>query len=243
MATYPAAVHSYDRHRDYVDYILADHVNSLQDEVTAIQQVVGADPGLWVYTGDADFTQLGDLSSKLRWATVHDRLDSLQAHVVRLERIGGFRVTPFPVNSRPPVVAIRNPGQVILPSPVQWSTYDLSVADFDSDNAFTGGNSLACPKTGWWNFSATVWTDVPDGSPGTAHTVSNRVLVADSPVAAHSSVRPWGSGGQHLVNLSYAGPWTVGDLLFVQSQQFPTPTGAGVWSHMQLSATYVRETV
>lgn len=243
MATYPAAVHSYAAHRDYVDYILADHVNSLQDEVTAIQQVIGVNPNHWTYIGDANFTNLGDLSAHYNWNTLRDRVDVLQAHVVRLERLEGIRITAYPASQRGPVVAIRNPGQVILPSPVQWSTYDLSVADFDSDNAFTGGSSLACPKTGWWTFSATVWTDVPDGSPGTAHTVSNRILVADSPVAAHSSVRQWGSGGQHLINVSYSGPWNAGDLLFVQSQNFPTPAGAGVWSHMQLSATYVRETV
>lgn len=243
-ATYPVSIHTYTDHRDYVEYVLADHVNSLQGEVTAIEQTIGAAPNVWTYTGDTNFSQLGDLSAHYTWNTVRDRIDSLQAHIVRLERLAGIRITAYPgAVAAPPVVVIRNPGQSLMPSPILWTTYDMSVADFDSGGIFTGGSSVACPQTGWWSISATIVTDVPDGPAGTTHTVSNRILLANNEVATHSSSRTWGTGGQHRINLTYAGPWTLGDLLFVQSQNNPTPAAAPVSSRMQLSCTYVRATV
>jgi hypothetical protein len=249
-ALYPVSVHTYSAHRDAVDYILADHVNSLQDEVTAIERALGAGVNHWSYSVDPLFSNLASLAGRHDWSSVKERLDSFQAHIVRLENItapapsGPTRVGSIPdARAVPPVTMIRNPGQMIPVSAVQWTNYDMSVAEFDSGGFFTGGNSVASPQTGWWSISATVVTDVPDGTPGTTHTVSNRVLIAGAEVATHSSMRPWGSGGQHRINLTYDGPWNLGDLLFVQSQQNPTPGSASVWSHMLLSCTYVRETV
>lgn len=246
-AVYPVSIHTYTPHRDNVEYILADHVNSLQDEVTALETMVGTHPHVWTYTGDANYTKLGDLEAHKVWTNVRDRLDSLQAHVVGLERF----VKPPWLKSMPPwvrytppkVISVRNPGQTFTPSAYVWRTYDMSVADFDSDGSFIGGNNQPCPQTGWWVIAATVWTDVPQGPAGTFHKVANRMLIGGKEVAAHNSQAEWGSGGQHRINLTYAGPWVQGELAFVQTQQYPTPSSADVWSQMQISFTYIRETV
>lgn len=248
MALYPVSVHTYTPHRDQVDYVLADHVNSLQDEVTAIETTVGPGVTTWTYTGDANFQNLGDLSTKTAWTTVKDRLDALQAHVVRLERATGVLITtlpaqingPGPILPRP-VVTVRNIGQTLPASSVQWTSYAMSVADFDSDGAFVGGSSLVCPQTGWWSISATAWTDLPALTTGT-HTVSNRLVLGTSEVAAHTSTLDMGGGGQHRVNVTYDGPWLSGQPLYVQGQQLPVAGTPSVASRMLVSATYVRET-
>ncbi|MBD0734073.1 hypothetical protein [Streptomyces sp. CBMA29] len=247
-ALYPVSVHTYTAHRDAVEYVLADHVNSLQDEVTAIEQAVGANPNTWTYTGDANFSNLGDLAAHTTWNSVKDRLDSLQAHVVRLERRQPPAVTTLPGQvpggvRLPPVLQVRNSGQLIPQSAVRWSTYDLSTADFDSDSIFTGGSSVVCPRTGWWNITASTWTDVPTGNSTVLHSATNRILVAGTEVAAHTSSLPLGSANPHRVNLLYSGSWSQGDPLLVQSQQGPTPDSGSVWSQMRLSVTFVRETV
>lgn len=244
-AVYPVSVHTYSAHRDAVDYILADHVNSLQDEITAIEQTLGTHPTTWTYAGDPNFTSLPDISKQITWATVRDRLDALQAHVARLDRITAplSSTLPWPIYRRPPIVVIRNPGQVINPSVVQWATYDMSVSDFDSSGMFTGGNNVICPQTGWWSITATVWTDVPPGDSSNFHVVSNRILLGGAEVAAHTSQLPWGSATPHRVNLTYDGPWQEGDLAFLQGQHYPSPGSASVSSNMLMSCTYVRETV
>lgn len=245
VAIYPVSVHTYTAHRDAVDYILADHVNSLQDEITAIEQTLGTHPTTWTYTGDPNFASLPDISQQTSWATVRDRLDALQAHVARLDRItAGLRVTTLPGSTHfPPVTVVRNPGQVFPPSTVQWTTYDMAVSDFDSSGMFTGGNSILCPQTGWWSITANAWTDVPVGDPATTHVVSNRLLLGNSEVASHSSQLPWGSPVPHRVNLTYDGPWQAGQPAFLQGQHYPSPGSASVTSNMLISATYVRETV
>ncbi len=79
-ASYPSSVHPYASKIDLVDVVLADHVNSLQDEVRAVQITLGSgaesqNPLVSTYTGS--FT-----SSTTTWGTVSARLRNIEAGLV-----------------------------------------------------------------------------------------------------------------------------------------------------------------
>lgn len=242
-AVYPVTVHTYAARRDQVDYVMADHVNSLQDEVTAIELTLGTHPTTWTYTGDPTYANLPDLSSVTTWSTVRDRLDALQAHVARLDRVTfGTSKTTLPGKLPGPVIVVRNPGQSIPVSTLSWSNYALPVVDFDSDSVYTGGSSLVCPRTGWYAFTASTWTDVPAGDPSQTHRVANRLIIGPGAVAAHNSGLPWGNPTPHRINLAYSGPWASGEVALLQTQHTNTPSASSVTASAVLSATFVRET-
>lgn len=250
-ALYPVSVKTFTPHRDAVEYVLADHVNVLDDEVTSIETVLGTVPHLWT-TNLSPAGFLPDLSKMVAFTSVKNRLDVLQQHLVAMEKAYSSILLPSGVihGGHPPsasgtvtAIGIRNTGQTFPPSAYVWRTYDMSVADFDSDGSFTGGSNQPCPQTGWWMITATAWTDIPNGTAGTPHYVSNRMLLGNREVAAQNSTETWGSGGQHLINLSYSGVWTVGEPFLLQIQQYPTPSSADVWSHAQIGFTYIRPTV
>ena len=46
MAVYPSGVKSFQNKTDFTDIILAEHVNAIQDEITAIEAVVGVSPNV-----------------------------------------------------------------------------------------------------------------------------------------------------------------------------------------------------
>lgn len=68
MAVYPSGVKSFVNKTDFTDIILAEHINSLQDEVTATQAIVGVSPnvsGGYVGAFDDTTTTFSTLSARI----------------------------------------------------------------------------------------------------------------------------------------------------------------------------------
>jgi len=59
MAVYPSGVKSFQNKTDFTDIILAEHINAIQDEVTAIEAAVGVSPNVsGGYVGAFDDTTI-----------------------------------------------------------------------------------------------------------------------------------------------------------------------------------------
>jgi hypothetical protein len=68
MAVYPSGVKSFQNKTDFTDIILAEHINAIQDEVTAIEAAVGVSPnvsGGYVGTFDDTTITFSTLSARI----------------------------------------------------------------------------------------------------------------------------------------------------------------------------------
>lgn len=68
MAVYPSGVKSFVNKTDFTDIILAEHINSIQDEVTATQAAIGVSPnvsGGYVGAFDDTTTTFSTLSARI----------------------------------------------------------------------------------------------------------------------------------------------------------------------------------
>lgn len=88
-AVYPNQIRNYVARTDLVDTVIADNVNSLQEEVKAIETVLGSantsqSPLVSTYAGTWS-------TSTSTWATVADRLANLEAGI--LSRVAASAVT------------------------------------------------------------------------------------------------------------------------------------------------------
>lgn len=70
MAQFPTSVKTFTSKIDLVDTVYADHVNTLQDEVRALEASIGTSLLLSSYTGS--FTQTAS------WNTLGDRLNNME---------------------------------------------------------------------------------------------------------------------------------------------------------------------
>ncbi len=67
-AVYPSGVKSFQNKTDFTDIILAEHINTLQDEVTATQATIGVNPNVssgYVGSFDDTTTTFSTLSARL----------------------------------------------------------------------------------------------------------------------------------------------------------------------------------
>lgn len=71
-ASYPAAVKTFINKVDFTDTVIAEHVNSLQDEVNAIE----ANLGTHIKTGSGWVGSFDQVTSS--WGTLKDRLANME---------------------------------------------------------------------------------------------------------------------------------------------------------------------
>jgi hypothetical protein len=78
-ASYPSSIRAFTNKVDLVDTILADHVNALQDEVRAMQIVLGA-----TALGGNPLTSnyAGAFSTTTEWTSLDERLNNIEAGLV-----------------------------------------------------------------------------------------------------------------------------------------------------------------
>ena len=134
-ASYPAAVKSFVTKVDFADTILAEHVNSLQDEVNSLQ----ANLGTLIKTGSGWVGEFDQVTSN--WNTLKDRLANIEyglADVWNAVPVGGAT------------------GQVLTKTSstdyaTQWSTIDA----LPSQSGNTGRYLTTDGSTASWQVVAT----------------------------------------------------------------------------------------
>lgn len=159
-AVYPYQYKSFAQHRNLLDDVDASHVNNLQDEVAAIQATLGIAPqrdtGLKIKTNT--------------WATVADRLDSIQ----RGQGIPVCYLRKDTMTMKAPKTSTASDKfPVAFPAPP---------AVYDPEGIFDG-SSITPKRTGWWIVSgyarAGKFTDDPQRYIGLSIN-GTRVLAHDS---------------------------------------------------------------
>lgn len=108
-AQYPAAVKTFTTKVDFTDVVLAEHVNTLQDEVRALEVTIGTDVNVgsgWVGSFDQITTN---------WNTLKDRIANIEygLNLVYSERL--------PVGGTTGQVLVKTSG---TDYDVSWSTFD-----------------------------------------------------------------------------------------------------------------------
>jgi hypothetical protein len=79
VAVYPASVRDYISKQDLVSTIIADHVNSLQEEVRKIEEVIGS-----AATSQSPLTSTwsGSFSRATTWGTLYDRIANIESGLI-----------------------------------------------------------------------------------------------------------------------------------------------------------------
>ena len=134
-ASYPAAVKSFVTKVDFTDTILAEHVNSLQEEVNSLQ----ANLGTFIKTGSGWVGEFDQVTTS--WDTLKDRLANIEyglADVWNAVPVGG------------------STGQVLTKTSssnyaTQWSTIDA----LPSQSGNTGRYLTTDGSTASWQVVAT----------------------------------------------------------------------------------------
>jgi hypothetical protein len=162
-ASYPATVKSFTTKVDFTDTVLAAHVNSLQDEVVALQTEVGTDVAVgsgWI--GNVDF-------STTNWNTLKDRLANIEyglkdVYDDYVSDVGGSVIIPSATSVKGLVIRATS-GQSANLLEVQNSSSTVVTKVDSSGYVYTRGEQLvpviysATQPTGA-NFAAgTIWVD------------------------------------------------------------------------------------
>jgi hypothetical protein len=88
MASFPSSLVTYTAHADFTEVILAAHVNSLQDEMTAVQTTLG-------YGANSLLTSTWSGTPSevtTSWTNLSDRIRNIE---IGLKSYGGFAPHPF----------------------------------------------------------------------------------------------------------------------------------------------------
>ena len=103
-ASYPSSIRPFVPRVDLVDTVIADNVNSLQEEVKALETVLGAGA-----QSPLASTWSGTFTQPVTWSTVYDRLANIEAGLVN-----GFSSAPYVYTSGGSTVTTTNNKGLVL---------------------------------------------------------------------------------------------------------------------------------
>ncbi|MFI1796546.1 hypothetical protein ACH427_04195 [Streptomyces sp. NPDC020379] len=218
---YPQAVRRWPKHTNQRDYVMAEDVNEIQDEIQGISTTLGVLP-----------TEYQDSKGKTtHYTTVDSRLDNIQRDIEKIKYYQDGLLDAAKTGWNLPVASIRSSGtsvpqtvnQTSPNSPVEdwWPLlYDAPVID-PLGIAKRPTYYLTCPQTGWWVVSVRTMMWVPRRQPGTQstdHAMFTRIHIdgVSKDVATDGDSAPLGTNGYHRNNPTYAGPWYQGEKLSVE---------------------------
>jgi hypothetical protein len=105
-AVFPNSVRQYTAQQDLVNTIIADNVNSLQEEVKKIEEVIGS-----AATSQNPLTSswTGTFSQATTWGTIYDRFANIEAGLV-----SGVANAPYPLTSGGSTITTTNNKGLLL---------------------------------------------------------------------------------------------------------------------------------
>ncbi|KUL44729.1 hypothetical protein ADL22_12355 [Streptomyces sp. NRRL F-4489] len=218
---YPKAIRRWPQHANQRDYVMAEHVNEIQDEIAGISSTLGVMPTEYL---DAN-------GNTVSYTTVDSRLDIIQREQERLRYYQDGLLDAAKTGWNLPVCSLRSSGTSIPQTvnqgnpnhPVEdWHPilFDRAVID-PLGMAKQPTYTLTCPKTGWWIISVRTMMWVPAKRPqtkSTDHAMYTRVNIegVSRDVATDGDSAPLGIYGYHRNNPVYSGPWYQGEKLSVE---------------------------
>lgn len=248
-AVYPMSVRSFTPKTDNVDTIFAAHVNSLQEEMTAVERTVGTNPHVWAgWTPTSGYapvkgpSPIPNFGSAKTYRDVAERLTDMQRQEAWLTRtvqaLVGEANTAKPF--KPIAAVIRAPGMKVPAGEGRWVPFKWGAAEFDPNRMYQGGSNIVAPVTGFWDVSVNVWADSTTRRPNDLHFVHIRLMRGSTEIAGQDSLIETQTWIRHRINVSWQGRWNAGVPMQVQVSQHGASDNT-VDANCNISLSFVRE--
>lgn len=253
-ANYPTIVRKFQPHQDGTEYVMAAHVNDLQDEVGALEGTLGVKPHIYTPASGAATT----------YSSVASRLTTIQ----RLQDTQQDQLDDLVDASHEgwalPIVSVHASGTAVKPTvdtddvvPSDWTSMRWTKKNIDTNGAYAPGPYITIPKTGWWILTSRVMMHTPAIPNTVEHALYGRMRVLSSEnsqqtvnwdLAASDSASQGTTHAWHRLSMSSAWDFYTGDRIVIQLRHdfFPTNTGQGTPAKTTLTAmcrlqlTYIR---
>lgn len=239
-AVYPVSVKNFLSKTDNIDTVWAEHVNSLQDEVTAVERTLGTDPAKWAgwplpsfITENLAPPTRGFYAAKT-YRSVTERLDVIQKQVAWLTELmiidasdaekGDIKppvvIHPEQPKAKTPIAFMRASGGPVTAGHDSWTLFKWTSADIDPFRMFQGGTRIYCPMSGFWLITAYVRADPsPVRRENDFHFVHSSMELNNTEIAGQDSLSETADGTYHRMNLTWSGIWYKGDFIELQVSQ------------------------
>lgn len=232
-ANYPTIVRKFQPHQDGTEYVMAAHMNDVQDETAATQQTLGIRPH--IYTA-ASGTQTSYASVAARLDAAQRKIDAQQAQIDQLldASKSGWSLPIVAIHGTNTVIpATKNTNSV---QPSDWYSQIWNRKYIDTNGAYSPGPYITIPKTGWWILTARTMMETPDIPNNVEHTLWGRMRVISSTnagqetrydLAAGNSSSQGDEHGWHRLTQAAAWAFYAGDRVSIQLRHdfFPTDVG------------------
>lgn len=247
-ANYPTIVRKFQPHADGTEYVMAGHMNDVQDEVSAVEATLGAKPHVYNPTTGSPTT----------YNSVSARLDAIQQNdEVQQGQINGLLAASNTGWSLP-LLSVVASGTTIAPTrdwlnvqPTDWHPLLWSTENVDTNGAFTPGYNIVIPKSGWWVMTCTLGMLDPSNAVNIAHYLWARIRVTTSnfpgplvnmDLGQGDSSTNGRAGGYHRITMAISADFYVGDTIQVQLRHVFRPTDTGQPDPVQTSLTATSRT-
>ncbi|MFH9606849.1 hypothetical protein [Streptomyces sp. NPDC017448] len=250
-ANYPTIVRRFTDHKDGTEYVMAAHMNGVQDEIGAIQGTLGINPHTYTRAN----------GTTVRYPTVVARLNAAQQKIDEQQRIIDTLLDASKNGWSLPIANVFASGTGIPPTksnnhvayPTDWYKVRWTSKVLDTDGAYSPGFYVTIPKDGWWIVTSTTTMRNPVGSVDVEHNVWVRLKIDGIStqsfpyeIAKGESSVPMRSGGWHRMSASCGVHLFAGDRVYLEVRhdyiaQDPAPINKQTLSaaaRMQL--TYIR---
>lgn len=141
MAVFPRGIKSFITHKNLIDDVRAEHINDLQDEVVALQEVLGPLVNevdeLNLEMNQASLTDAASLKSTLQ------KFKSLGDQLLAIRR--GTHTPVFQAG----LAQVSIPNQQLNPPTVGYRRLTLNILNVDSHRCYNG-YGLTLPRTGFY---------------------------------------------------------------------------------------------
>ena len=248
-ASYPTIVRRFTPHVDGTEYVMAGHMNDVQDELAAVETTLGAKPHMYTASSGATTT----------YSTVGARLDSIQRSMDAQQAQINSLLDAAKTGWALPIASVFASGTLIPPTrsnnhvayAYDWYKIRWTKATVDTNGAYSPGFYVTIPKRGWYIITSTTTMATPHQNDDVTHNVWSRVKVTGpSPVdweigKADSSLDET-TGGFHRLTTASGVELYEGDRVFLEVRhdyfaEDPTHfTKLSMVADARMQLTYVR---
>jgi hypothetical protein len=248
-ASYPTIVRRFTPHVDGTEYVMAGHMNDVQDELAAVESTLGPKPH--IYTPNS--------GTPTAYSSVASRLDGIQQTAAAQQAQINSLLDASKNGWALPIASVYASGTSIPPTKrtdhvatdADWYRVRWVRAMVDTNGAYSSGFYVTIPKRGWYIVTSTTTMKNPVQDVDIEHNVWVRVKVsgpspADYEIGKDDSSAVMNSGGWHRMTTASGVELYEGDRVYLQVRhdyiaQDPNPINRQTLSaSARMQLTYVR---
>ena len=227
-ATFPRGIRTFTTKRNLLDDVDASHINDIQDEIKALEQVLGLNPHQDTSLVN---TPSGAKAPVNQWTTVADRLKFLQ----RRQDIPVFSLFRDPPQTFPTSKVIPRDRHIV--------TFPKPSATNDTHALFNGSTGVTIKRTGYYNvFGACRF---PRSSLKGVRELTLRINNYDAAYSAVTAHTGTGAGSHVWLNTTWVGRLNVNDKVMItvsmQSEASGFPGGKYTIENARLGGHLIRD--